>query len=225
MTVEEVLAHLESKSSEKGKKSSAHFGVTIETLGVRMPDIRELAKNIKRNHALALQLWTTKVHEARLLATLVADPKEFTSELFDLWTADFRSWDLCDQACINLFIKTPFVDQKIAEYALREEEYIKRTAFSLIAVSAVHRKKERDEIFLTFLALIKVASSDPRNFVKKAVNWALRQIGKRNALLHTAALNCAEEIAQQTEASAKWIAADAIRELNSEKIKDRIKGK
>lgn len=219
-----LIAELKAAATEKGKKSSAHFGVSIETLGVRMPVIRDLAKSAGKNHELALALWASGIHEARILATLVAEKKQVTPDLADAWTAEFQSWDLCDQACINLYVKLPFADEKIVQWEKSDTEYIKRAAFALIATSAVHRKKEPDELFLAFLPLIKRAADDNRNFVKKAVNWALRQIGKRNKTLNAAALACAEEIAQMAAPSAKWIAADAIAELTSEKIKNRLKG-
>jgi 3-methyladenine DNA glycosylase AlkD len=223
VTANEAIDVLKKASTEQTQKSAAYFGVRVETLGVRMPVIRQLAKEIKRNHALAIELWDSGIHEARILASLLAEKKQVTSALMDKWVADFRSWDLCDQTCINLFVHTDYVDQKIAEWTQHDEEFIKRTGFVLIACSAVHRKKEPNELFLSYLLLLKPAASDARNFVKKAVNWALRQIGKRNTLLHAAAIECAESIAKLDNETAKWIARDALRELHSKNVNIRQK--
>lgn len=223
MNAAEIINVLKKASSEQTQKSAAHFGIRVETLGVRMPVIRQLGKELKRNHALALELWDSGIHEARILASLLAEKMLVTPDLMDKWVGDFHSWDLCDQTCINLFVHTAYVDQKIIEWIQSNEEYIKRAGFVLIACSAVHRKKESDELFLSFLALLKPASSDARNFVKKAVNWALRQIGKRNTLLHAAAIKCAKDIAKIDNPTARWIASDALRELNSKKVNIRQK--
>lgn len=183
-------------------------------IGVRVPDLRRIARLAGKDHALAQQLWATNVHEARQLAAMVDDPALVTEAQVDAWVADFDSWDLCDGVC-NLFERTPFAEAKIHEWAARDEEFVKRAAFTLIAYRAVHDKKAPDDRFLAYLPLIRQHASDDRNFVKKAVNWALRQVGKRNEPLRLAAIACAEEIQRDGTRSGRWIAADALRELRA----------
>jgi 3-methyladenine DNA glycosylase AlkD len=192
-------------------------------LGIRVPELRELAKAIKKDHALAEQLWTSGIHEARLLATMIADPKQFTPEIMDDWAASFDAWDVCDQACSNVFRKTKFAYEKIREWSARDEEFVKRAGFALMATLAVHDKKADDVLFMALLPLIERESDDERNFVKKAVNWALRQIGKRNATLNAEAIKTAQAIQQHDSKAARWIASDALRELQSEKVQEKLR--
>ena len=190
------------------------FGVdNSKALGVSLPQLRKVAKQIKKDHQLALDLWDTGIHECRVMASLVDDPKLVTPQQMDKWVADFYSWDVCDQVCGNLFDRTPFAFEKALEYSKSEKEYIKRAGFVLMAEFAVHDKKAGNELFINFFPVIEREAWDGRNFVKKAVNWALRQMGKRNKMLHCMAIQSAERIAQQNSKSARWIAKDALAEL------------
>lgn len=214
MDKSEVLKRLETEANPENVKGMTRFGINPQnTLGVSVPFLRKLAKEIGKNHKLALELWDSKIHEARILAAFIDDSKLVTSKQMDDWVNDFDSWDICDQVCSNLFDKTPFAFEKINVWCNKKEEFVRRAGFVMMAVLAVHDKFSTDEKFKSLFTLIKKYSFDERNFVKKAVNWALRQIGKRNKKLLTHALDCAKEIRQMDSKSAKWIAADAIREL------------
>jgi 3-methyladenine DNA glycosylase AlkD len=215
MNLTQALDHLKQHSSAQYLAGMARFGIdSSKALGVKLPEIRKLAKIIKKDHALAQELWDSGMHEARLLAGMVADPAKLTPQQMDKWANQFYSWDICDQACSNLFDRAPFVMDKIFEYSTSEREFVKRAAFVLMAGYAVHHKKATDDVFLSFLPIIEREAWDNRNFVKKAVNWALRQIGKRNTLLRHATIQCAERILEQDNKAAKWIAKDALRELS-----------
>lgn len=173
----EILSKLKSLGDPKAVEGMAKFGInTKQAYGVSIPNIRALAKKIGRDHNLAQKLWSSGIHEARILAGIVDDPKLVTEEQMDAWVKSFDSWDVCDQCCSNLFNKTKFAHQKAAQWSKRREEFVRRAGFTLMAALAVHDKNARDEDFIAFLPLIKNASTDGRNFVKKAVNWALRQI-------------------------------------------------
>jgi 3-methyladenine DNA glycosylase AlkD len=214
MTVTQVIDHLKQKADAKHHAGMARFGIANEkALGVKIPEVRALAKLIKKDHELAQQLWDTDIHEARILATMIADPKQTTPKLIDSWTKDFTTWDVCDQACGNLFDRTPYAIDKALEFSKHEEEFIKRAGFVLMAEMAIHDKKADAMVFIRFFPVIEREAWDERNFVKKAVNWALRQIGKRNSILRPLAVQCAERILLQDSKAAKWIAADALREL------------
>ena len=184
-----------------------------------MPILRRMGKEIGKNHALALELWQSGIHEARILAGLIAEPAKMTPRQMDAWVKDFDSWDVCDQVCMNLFDKTAFAWQKAKAWTSRKEEFVRRAGFALIASLACHDKKADDEKFIALFPLMKNAACDERNYVKKAVNWALRQIGKRNPALRKEAIKAAREIQKMNSRSARWIAADAIRELRSRKKK------
>ena len=226
MQFEEIITELESLSNPEDIEGRARFGINhTKTYGVRMPELRRIAKNAGKDHDLARKLWDAGYGETKILAGLIEDPKMVTESQMENWVAEFDSWDVCDQCCINLFRKIPFAYKKIFEWSTREEEFVKRAAFAMIAVLAVHDKKAEDKKFEEFFPLIISASSDSRNFVKKAVNWAIRQIGKRNLNLNQKAVEVAEEINNIDSKSAKWIATDAIRELKSEKIQERLKKK
>ncbi len=201
----------------------AHFGMAVEgRLGVAVPDMRKMAKKLGKNHQLALELWQTGIAEGRILASMIGEPAKLTEAQMENWVKDFDSWDVCDQVCMNLFDKSPLAWKKVEDWAEREEEFVKRAAFSLIACLAWHDKQAADERFIELLPVIKKASTDERNFVKKAVNWALRHIGKRNKNLNAKALQTAKEIQQIDSKAARWIAADAIRELESEAVRKRL---
>ena len=213
MTVNEILNELKSLGTEDHLRKMKGFGIDAdEAYGVKVPLIRGLAKLIGKNHELAMELRKSPVHEARLMASMIADHKLLTESDFDDWVSEFRSWDICDGTC-SLLGKTPFARKKIDEYADNQSEFVKRTAFVLMCHFAVHEKKLPDDFFYPFFEIIENQAWDNRNFVKKAVNWALRQIGKRNANLREIAIETAERIKLQDTPSARWIASDALREL------------
>jgi len=202
----------------------ARFGINPEnTLGISIPELRSMAKEIGKDHALAQELWTSGIHEARILAAFVDDPKKVTEVQMEWWVADFDSWDVCDQVCCNLFDRTPYAYQKALEWSCREEEFVRRAGFALMAWLPVHDKKAGDEQFEIFFPAIIRESSDGRNYVKKAVNWALRNIGKRNRSLNQRAIETAEKIARIDSKTAHWIARDALKELTSPAIQGRLK--
>jgi len=184
--------------------------------------MRRIAKAAGKDHAAALQLWDTGIAEARIVASMVAVPAQLTEEQMDAWVKDFDSWDVCDQVCMNLFEKSPLARRKIVEWASREEEFVKRASFALLACVAWHDRRATDEELIAFLPLVAQAASDERNFVKKAVNWALRTIGKRDRALNRAAIQAAREIQRLDSKAARWIAADALRELESAKVQERL---
>lgn len=225
MKYEEILTYLKSISNPENVKGMARFGINPEnTLGVPMPALRKLAKRIGRDHPLAEQLWESGIHEARILACLIDDPGAVTEEQLERRVKDFDSWDVCDQCCGNLFDKTPFAYKKAIEWSKREEEFVKRAGFALMAWLALHDKKAADSQFEAFFPRIKREAADERNFVKKAVNWALRQIGKRNVSLNRKAIALSEEIQQMDSKSARWIANDALRELTGDKVQKKLAG-
>jgi 3-methyladenine DNA glycosylase AlkD len=222
-SIASILSQLHALANPANVFFMAHYGINpAHTLGVSIPTLRKMAKEIGKNHALAQALWDSGVHEARLLAILIADPSQATEEQMDNWVKDIDSWDVCDGFCNNLLFRTPFAVEKATEWSDRPETYVKRAAFSLMASIAVHHKQLADAQFETFLELILQQAIDERNYVKKAVNWALRQIGKRNACLNRKAILMAQKIYQLDSKAAHWIAVDALRELTSEKIQAMI---
>lgn len=215
MNSTEVIAHLKQLADPNRLPGMRRFGIeNVNALGISMPELRKFAHTIKKDHALAQTLWETGIHEARILASMVDDPALVTPQQIDLWVMDFNSWDVCDQVCGNLFDRTPFAIQKAIEFSSNSEEYIKRAGFVLMAEHAVHNKSAPDATFIALLPFTEREAWDGRNFVKKAVNWAIRQIGKRNDVLKAHAVETAERILMQNSKSAKWIATDALRELN-----------
>lgn len=222
--VQGALDRLQSKARPEQLKGMAKYGMRVEQrLGVSVPDIRQLAKEIGRDHKLALDLWETGIAEARILAAMVDEPGELTEEQMEDWVKGINSWDVCDQVCMNLFEKNELAWKKIIDWSEREEEFVRRTAFSLIACLAWHDKKASDEKFVELLPVIVRGATDERNFVKKAVNWALRNIGKRNLSLNRATTDAAKEIQRLNSKTARWIASDALRELRSEAIQRRLR--
>lgn len=218
-----VLQQLRDKGSEKNVDGMANFGMaTDQRLGVPVPEMRKIAKSLGKDHELALKLWMTGVQEARIVASMIDLPEEVTEAQMETWVVDFNSWDVCDQVCLNLFDNSDFTDTKIREWSTREEEFVKRAAYALIAGVAWHDKQAHDDRFIGYLPIIKSGSTDDRNFVKKGVSWALRHIGKRNSKLNKAAIKTAKEIQQVDSKAARWIASDVIRELESEKIQARL---
>ena len=217
MTVQEVVKELRALSTPEHFAKLSYFGIIDDkALGVKVPLIRQLAKKIGKNHELALELWETNIHEARILATFIDDPKKVTENQFDSWVGDFNSWDICDQCC-GLLIRSPYALSRIDIYSSAKEEFVKRAAFVLMCALVIYDKKAKDGLFYHFFTLIEREAWDDRNFVRKAVNWALRQIGKRNETLRLEAIESAKRIMNQDSKSARWIATDALRELRNEK--------
>jgi 3-methyladenine DNA glycosylase AlkD len=222
--IERLLASLRAQANPANVAGMARYGINPNgTLGIPVYVLRRMAKEVERDHALAEQLWTSGIHEARILATLVDDPVLVTARQMDRWVRDIDSWDICDHACHNLFRYSPLAFAKARKWSGARGEFVRRAGFSIMAGLAVKDKQARDEQFSAFLPLIAEAASDERNMVKKAVNWALRQIGKRNRKLHQLAIAAAEEIRLQDSRSARWIAADALRELRNPATIARIK--
>ncbi len=224
MQFSKIIEKLKSLSNPKAIDGMAKYGITPrKTYGVSIPNLRKVAKEIGVNHVLALRLWEMELRETRILASMIDDPEMVTEEQMEKWVKDFDYWEICDQCCMNLFEKTKFAYQKAIEWSSRDEEFVKRAGFVLMARLAVSDKKADDKQFEKFFPIIKIESTDNRNFVKKAVNWALRQIGKRNQNLNRKAIEIAKEIQKIDSKSAKWIASDAIRELTSEAVRGRLK--
>jgi 3-methyladenine DNA glycosylase AlkD len=220
-----IVAELRALGDPAAREGQARFGIqTRRAFGISIPSLRAIAKREGRDHDLALELWRTGIHEARLLAGFVDEPSAVTEGQMEAWAAEFDSWDLVDQCCAGLFDRTPWAYGKAEEWARRDEEFVKRAAFALMAALAVHDKEAPDQRFLHFLGLIEREAGDPRNFVKKAVNWALRGIGKRNLALNEAAVKAALRIQEQAKGSARWVASDALRELRNERVMARIRG-
>ena len=224
MEVKQVVDRLKSLGDPKAVEGMARFGIqSSNSFGVSVPKIRTLAREVGGEHHLALKLWETGLHDARLLATMIDDPGQVTVDQMDKWVRDFDSWDVVDGSCGNLFDKTPMAIGKAKEWCKREEEFVRRAGFVLMAELAVHDKKAKDQVFLDFFPLIIGGSSDNRNFVKKAVNWSLRQIGKRNLKLNKAAVSTALKIQKMESGAAKWVASDALRELKSPQVLKRLR--
>ena len=225
-TVDEVMEQLKSKAEIDQLQGMARFAIVgDQRLGVSVPDMRKIAKDIGKDHQLALDLWETGVPEGMIVAGMIAEPEKLTEQQMENWVVDINSWDICDQVCMNLFERTPLAEKKIYEWSLREEEFVKRASYALIACLAWHDKEASDEAFTQYFPLIVVGATDERNFVKKAVNWALRNIGKRNQALNKEAIEVAKEIQGIDSKSARWIASNAIRELESEKVQERLRVK
>ncbi len=212
--LERVLATLHQQADPAYRQGLIRFAIPIDrALGVSMVKLKLLAKPLRGRHDLALALWDQGIYEARLLAALIDDPKQVSAQQMDRWAAEFDNWGDCDTACFALFDRTAHAWQKVDDWAVRDEEFVRRAAFATLASLTVHDKKATDEQFLVRLPLIEAAAVDNRNFVKKAVNWALRSIGKRNARLHAQAIALAELLAAREDSAARWIGKDALREL------------
>lgn len=222
-TVDSILTRLKNLSSPEHREGMLRYGINPKgTLGISIYGLRDLAKEIGFDHALAQGLWDTGYHEARILASYIDRPEWVTEDQMERWTLDFDSWDTCDQV-VGLFEATPFAYPKAIEWSSRPEEFVKRAAFALMAGLVVHDKRAADEQFIQFFPIIAREAVDERNFVKKAVNWALRNIGKRSRALNALAIQTAQEIQKYPSKSARWIAADALRELQGEKVQGRLK--
>ena len=204
----------------------ARVGIRVDrALGVSIPECRRIAKTYRFDHALALDLWTTGIHEARIMASMIDDPADVTPAQMDAWAADFDSWDVCDQVCSNLFGPSMHAFPAARAWTRRDEEFVKRAGFTLVAERAVRDREHDDTFWIGWLPVIRAGALDDRNYVKKAVNWALRQIGKRNEALNAAAIAEGEALLELGSASARWIARDALRELRSGAVQARLRSR
>lgn len=221
-----ILTGLKSLRNETNLAGMARFGIATEkAFGIKHPVLKQIARQHKRDHELALELWPSGYHEARLLATLIDDPKQVSEAQADAWVKDINSWDICDGFTGSLIDKTPFAYKKAVQWAMRKEEFVRRAGFALMAWLPVHDKEAADDAFDAFFPLIVEYSTDGRNFVKKAVNWALRQLGKRNSALNRKAIATARQIAKLDSKSARWIAKDALKELEGGAVQGRLREK
>ncbi len=226
MDYDEIIRKLKSLAKPENLKGMARYGINpYNNLGISIYQLRPLAQEIGVDHELALKLWDSGIHDARLLACFIDDPGKVTNDQMDTWANEFDSWDVCDQVCTSLFDRTPYAYEKVQQWAGAEQEFVKRAAFCLMAGLAVHDKQASDQVFEDLMPLLILHAVDERNYVKKAVNWALRNIGKRNVSLNKKALTAAYEIQKSNSRSARWIAADAIRELQSQKVQQKLERK
>jgi 3-methyladenine DNA glycosylase AlkD len=224
MRSSDAIEELRSRADPKAREGMARFGIRGANVlgGSSIPHLRSMARRIGQDHAVAAELWSSGIHEARLLATMVDDPGKVTKRQMESWARDFDSWDVVDGACLNLFRRTPHAWDMAVEWSAREEAFVKRAGFALMAGLAVHDEAAPDERFVDLLPVIEREAGDPRNFVRKAVNWALRQVGKRNAVLNRAAVAAAERIQAHGPRSARWVATDALRELRSDRVRTAL---
>ena len=225
MQYDDILERLKSLSDAKAVEGMAKYGITPgKAYGVSIPELRRIAREVGKDHGLAQRLWESDIRETQILASMIDEPETVTEDQMGSWVKEFDYWEICDQCCMNLFEKTKFAYRKAAEWSSNDREFIKRAGFVLMARLAVGDRKADDREFIKFLPILKRESTDSRNFVKKAVNWALRQIGKRNLALNEMAIKTANEIQQMDSTSARWIASDALRELTGEAVQNRLRG-
>ena len=223
MDKNEVLAWLKRRGSQRTVEGMARYGIKAKLVfGVQMGTLGSLSKRLGKDHALALELWESGWYEARLLAALVDDPQRVTRRQMNAWAASFENWADCDTACFKLFDRTPFAWEKARQWSGSPREFVKRGGFALMACLALHDKSAPDKKFLAFLSLIEKGARDGRNFVKKAVSWALRSIGRRNLGLNAAALTMARRLALSEEAAPRWVGKDSLRELSSSKVRAQL---
>ncbi|MDK2980972.1 MAG: hypothetical protein PWQ55_1319 [Chloroflexota bacterium] len=223
MNSEQVIELLKAQADPEKLAGMERFAIqTDQRLGLSIYDLRRIAKEVPHEHQLALDLWASGILDARLLASMIDVPEEATEAQLEDWVKDFNSWDICDQVCDNLFEFTPFAWDKVREWSTREEEFVKRAAYALLSCLAWHDREAGNQQFIDTFPIIQASATDPRNFVKKAVNWALRNIGKRNMALNGAAIAQAEQLLTLGDKTANWIARDALRELQSEKTQARV---
>lgn len=212
--VAEVLRWLERRGTRRNRDGMARYGIVAPKLfGVSVADLRQRAKRLGRDHALAIALWKTGCYEARMLAAFVDEPERVTPAQMDRWARDFDNWAITDTVCFHLFDRTPHAWVKIRQWSTRHEEFVRRAAFALLASVALHDKRAPDAPFLRSLPLIERAARDPRNFVKKGVSWALRSVGRRNPTLRAAAIEVSERLSASTDPAARWVGRDALRDL------------
>lgn len=220
----DILLYFESLRNPTNIMGMARYGINIsKAFGIKIPVLRELAKQNKCNHSLAIELWKTEYHECRILASMIDSTKQVTESQMEEWVLGFNSWDLCDQCCGNLFKRTVLAYQKAYEWSERDEEFVKRAGFVLMACLVMKDKKADNKDFINFLDLIIKHSTDDRNMVKKAVNWALRQIGKSKTSLNILAIETAQQINRLENKTAHWIAFDALKELKSDAVQKRLR--
>lgn len=221
--VDQILAFIRDNANKKNCEGMKRYAInTDNAYGVPVPVLRKYARQFGKNHQLALDLWDTKVHEARLIASLLADPEKLNAATMDKWAGEFDSWDICDQCCNNLFERSRHCLDKIYEWTNSDKQFVKRAGFVLMASLSVHNKKLDDPFFLGLLPIIIQNANDERNFVKKAVNWALRQIGKRNLNLHQQVLMIAEKLSTSENKTTRWIGVDAIKDITSASAQRRL---
>ena len=224
--LDEVVAQLRARASDQVKKGMARYAIpSVKALGIPVGVLKSMGKRLGRSHALAAALWETDIYEARLLATFVDEPDLVTAAQMDAWARKFDNWAVCDTACFALFDRTPHAFSKVTAWASRREEFVKRAAFALLASLSVHDKAASDEAFLRCLPLVERAASDERNFVMKAVNWALRSVGKRSPVLHAEALSISRRLAALPEPAPRWVGKNALRELESASVLRRLKAR
>jgi 3-methyladenine DNA glycosylase AlkD len=223
---DQVISHLRSLQNEDNLAGMARFGIATErAFGIKHPELKQIAKDYRKDHDLALELWASGYHEARLLATIIDDPKQVTEDQAEAWVKELNSWDICDGFTGNLIDKTPFAYKKAMQWARREPEFVRRAGFALMAWLPVHDKKAPETRFHPFFPMIVRYSTDERNFVKKAVNWALRQLGKRSLSLNRRAIQAARQLAKLDSKAARWIAKDALKELEGDSVQKRLREK
>ena len=223
---EEILKQLRQKANPANLEGMKRYGIAVDhRLGVSVANMRLIVKGVKKNHTLALELWKTGLAEGKIVASMVEEPENLTEEQMDEWVMGFDSWDVCDQVCMNLFEKSPLAWIKILQWSKRDEPFVKRAAFALIACLAWHDKRAKDEDFTSLFSVMKSGAVDERNFVKKSVNWALRNVGKRNLRLNKAAIAFSRELLQMDSKVARWIGSDALRELESEAVQRKLSQK
>jgi len=219
-----TLEWLERRGTKKNRDGMARYGIVADKVfGVSMSTMQSLARELGRDHKLSEALWKTGWYEARMLASLVGEPDRVTPAQMERWARSFDNWAVCDTATFVLWDRTPHAWGKVREWSGRKEEFVKRAAFAMLASLTVHDKKAPDEPYLAGLKLVEREAVDDRNFVKKAVNWALRSIGKRSRLLNKAAIDVARRLAESTEPAARWVGKDALRELTSASVQRRVK--
>jgi 3-methyladenine DNA glycosylase AlkD len=225
-SLEEVLERLKARAKSDRLEGMARYGIAVNRrFGVKVPEMRGIARETGPGHQLALNLWKTGIAEARIVASMIDIPEEVTDEQMEEWVQGLDSWDVCDQVCMNLFRKTPLAWKKAMEWSKREEEFVRRAAFALIACLAWYDREAADEEFIGLIPAIKGGATDGRNYVKKAVSWALKNIGKRNLSLNCVAIKAAEEIQEIDARSARWIASDVVRDLTRESVQKRLREK
>lgn len=221
-----AMSALEAASTEHDRANLARFGIDAKNaLGVSMANMQRIAKKLGPDHALAEALWATGVYEARMLASLIDEPDRVTAAQMERWCRDFDNWAICDTACFKLFDRAPDAWKKVAAWHNKREEFVKRAAFALIASLAGHDKTAGDGLFLKSLEYIEKGAVDERNFVKKGVSWALRSLGRRNAVLNEAAIALSKKLAESDDASARWIGRGALKELSGRTVKSKLAAK
>jgi 3-methyladenine DNA glycosylase AlkD len=223
MTVDEILAALKRQGTRRNREGMARYAIVApKVFGVPMAAIQRLGRHVGPSHTMALALWKTGWYEARLLAAYVDEPDRVTPAQMDRWARDFDNWAVCDTLCFQLFDRTPHAWTKVQAWSSRREEFVRRAAFALLASLALHDKTAGDTPFLRTRRLIERAATDERNFVKKAVSWALRSVGHRNALLHATAIDTANRLVASGDPTARWIGRDALRDLQRPAVRRRV---